>query len=199
MRILSGLWTLSIAPSRLIHTYTEAWLDLATMYELEGNVDATRDAYWRAKQSYPVSAEVAWRYGNYLLRTGDLPHAFEELHRAVQADPGRAALAFSRVYRADPNLDDLLAKVLPAQSDVYLGVIAEATSAKQLGVALEVWEKLLMLHPHLRIGRFRRVREHTSGRRRGRRCTAHLGTGSCHHESAATASAARFRHLGSKF
>ncbi len=134
--------------------FTEAWLDLATMYELEGNVDATRDAYWRAKQSYPVSAEVAWRYGNYLLRTGDLPHAFEELHRAVQADPGRAALAFSRVYRADPNLDDLLAKVLPAQSDVYLGVIAEATSAKQLGVALEVWEKLRMLHPHLRTGDF---------------------------------------------
>ena len=35
--------------------YTEAWLDLATAYELEGNSEATREAYQRAEQSYPVS------------------------------------------------------------------------------------------------------------------------------------------------
>lgn len=134
--------------------YTEAWLDLATAYELEGNADATRDAYQHAERSYPVSAEVAWRYGNYLLRRGDLPHAFEELHRALLADPGRAAAAFSRVYRANPNLDEILAKVLPAQPEVYIAVIAEATSARQLGVALEVWAQLLALQPHLQIRDF---------------------------------------------
>jgi len=134
--------------------YTEAWLDLATAYELEGNAEATREAYQHAEQSYPVSAEVAWRYGNYLLRMGDLPHAFEELHRALLADPGRAAAAFSRVYRADPNLDEILAKVLPAQPGVYVDVIAEATSAKQLGVAMEVWAKLLAMQPHLQIRDF---------------------------------------------
>ena len=134
--------------------YTEAWLDLATAYELEGNAEETREAYGRAAQSYPVSAEVAWRYGNYLLRAGDLPHAFEELHRALLADPGRAAAAFSRVYRANPNLDEILAKVLPAQPEVYIAVIAEATSARQLGVALEVWAQLLALHPHLQIRDF---------------------------------------------
>jgi hypothetical protein len=134
--------------------YTQAWLDLATCYELEGNSEATRDAYRHAEQSYPVSAEVAWRYGNYLLRTGDLPHAFEELHRGLLADPSRAAAAFSRVYRADPNLDEILAKVLPAQPGVYVDVIAEATSGKQLGMALEVWAQLLTLHPHLQIREF---------------------------------------------
>ena len=137
--------------------YTEAWLDLATSYELEGNGEATRDAYQRAKQSYPVSAEVAWRYGNYLLRAGDLPHAFEELHSALLTDPHRAAAAFSRVYRADANLDDILTKVLPAQAGVYVDVIAEATSAKQLGVAQEVWARLLTLHPQLQIGDFAKL------------------------------------------
>ncbi len=134
--------------------YTEAWLDLATAYELEGNAEATRDAYQHAKQSYPLSAEVAWRYGNYLLRTGDLPHAFEELHHALLADPGRAAAAFSRVYRADPNLDEILAKVLPAEPGVYVDVIGDATSAKQLGVAMEVWAQLLTLHAHLQLHDF---------------------------------------------
>jgi len=134
--------------------YPEAWLDLATSYELDGNMEAARDAYLHAKESYPASAEVAWRYGNYLLRTGDLAHAFEELHHALRADPSRAAAAFSRVYRADPNIDDILKKVLPAQADVYIGVIAEASSAKQLGVALQVWAQLLTLHPHLEIRDF---------------------------------------------
>src|SRR5208283_1120640 len=134
--------------------YPEAWLDLATSYELDGNMEAARDAYLHAKESYPASAEVAWRYGNYLLRTGDLPHAFEELHHAVQADPHRAAAAFSRVYRADPNIDDLLTKVLPAQPNVYVDVIEEARSSNQLAVAQEVWAQLLKLHPHLQIRDF---------------------------------------------
>jgi hypothetical protein len=134
--------------------YPEAWLDLATSYELDENMEAARDAYLHAKESYPASAEVSWRYGNYLLREGDLPHAFEELHRALQADPHRAAAAFSRAYRADPNMDDLLTKVLPAQPDVYISVIAEASSAKQLGVAQQVWAQLLTLRPHLEIRDF---------------------------------------------
>jgi tetratricopeptide (TPR) repeat protein len=136
--------------------YTEAWLDLATSYELDGNMKAARDAYQRAEESYPASAEVAWRHGNYLLRAGDLSGAFDELHRALQADPHRAAAAFSRVYRVDQNIDDILAKVLPAQPSVYLDVIAEATSSGQLGVAQEVWAQLVTLHPHLETRDFSR-------------------------------------------
>ncbi|MDR9830355.1 tetratricopeptide repeat protein, partial [Vibrio sp. FNV 38] len=47
--------------------YTDAWLDLGTAYELNGNAAAARDAFERAKKSYPASADVAWRYGNFLL------------------------------------------------------------------------------------------------------------------------------------
>ncbi len=137
--------------------YPEVWLDLATSYELDGNTEATRDAYQHAKESYPASAEVSWRYGNYLLRAGDLPRAFEELHRALQADPHRAAAAFSRVYRADPDIDAILTKVLPAQANVYIDVIEEARSANQLAVAQEVWAHLLTLHPHLETRGFYRL------------------------------------------
>ena len=137
--------------------YPEVWLDLATSYELDGNTEATRNAYQHAKESYPASAEVSWRYGNYLLRAGDLPRAFDELHRALQADPQRAAAAFSRAYRADPNIDDILTKVLPAQANVYIEVIEEARSANQLAVAQEVWARLLTLHPRLETLHFYRL------------------------------------------
>src|SRR5262249_20907679 len=67
--------------SRAIQAYTialsvnprsaDVWLDLATVQELVGNVPAARDAFLRAKRSYPLSAEVSWRFGNFLLRQGD--------------------------------------------------------------------------------------------------------------------------------
>jgi tetratricopeptide (TPR) repeat protein len=77
-------------------SYTDAWLDLGTAYELDGNLDQARAAYLHAKSSYPSSADVSWRYGNFLLRQGDQVQAYTELRRAIEADPHRAAAAFSR-------------------------------------------------------------------------------------------------------
>ncbi len=87
--------------------------------------------------------------GNFLLREGQLAQAYPELRRAVEADPGRAAAAFSRAYRTNPNIDELLDELLPARQNVYVDVIWEALSAKQLAVAKTVWARLLPLHPHL--------------------------------------------------
>src|SRR5271170_371316 len=130
---------------------TDAWLDLATAYELDGRTDEAREAYLEAKKSYPVSAEVSWRYGNFLLRQGEQTQAYAELRRAIEADPQRAGAAFSRAYRSDPNMGEILTQLLPANQTVYMGVIAEALAAKQLAVAKTVWERLLLLQPRLTI------------------------------------------------
>ena len=128
---------------------TDAWMDLATAYELDGRSDEARNAYLSAKKSYPTSADVSWRYGNFLLRQGEQEPAYEELRHAIEADPQRAAAAFSRAYRTNPNIDELLAKLLPPNQTVYTDVIWEALSAKQLAVAKTVWAQLLTLHPRL--------------------------------------------------
>jgi tetratricopeptide (TPR) repeat protein len=138
----------------ILPSYTDAWLELATTEELNGQAAEAGEAYAKAKQSYPASADVAWRYGNFLLREGQLPEAFGELKRAIEADPLRAAATFSRVYRADPNIDEILDKVLPAKKSVYVDVIAEAAGSGQLAVARTVWGRLLDLHPQLEIREF---------------------------------------------
>src|SRR5229473_6757753 len=74
--------------------YTEAWLDLGTAYDLDGNKAAAQEAFSRAKKTYPASAEVAWRYGNFLLRQGTLPEAFGELRLALEAATRRAGTGF---------------------------------------------------------------------------------------------------------
>jgi hypothetical protein len=131
---------------------TDAWMDLGTAYELDGKIDEARGAYRNAKKSYPTSADVSWRYGNFLLREGEQEEAYKELRRAIEGDPHRAAAAFSRAYRSNPNIDELLQKLLPPGQSIYVDVISEALSDKQLAVAKTVWAQLLTLHPHLQIG-----------------------------------------------
>jgi Tetratricopeptide repeat len=129
--------------------YTDAWMDLGTAYELDGNYGEASRAYLEAKKSYPVSADVSWRYGNFLLRQGDQVRAYTELRRAIEADPRRAAAAFSRAYRSNPNIDQILQQLLPAQQSVYVDVINEAASSNQLAVAQTVWRQLIALRPRL--------------------------------------------------
>ncbi len=134
--------------------YTEVWLELGTAYELNGNIPAARDAFQHAKNSYKASADVAWRYGNFLLRQGDLPPALAELKSTLQSDPRRAGAAFSRAYRADPDIDAILNNLLPAVPEVYVDAIAEAVDSQQLAVAQTMWMRLIELHPQLQIGDF---------------------------------------------
>ena len=129
--------------------YADAWMDLGTAYELEGKDSEAHRAFQEAKKSYPTSADVSWRYGNFLLRQGDQALAYSELKRAIAADPNRAPAAFSRAYRSNPNMQQILDEVLPAQETVYLRVIGSAADAKQLAVAQTVWNALLALHPKL--------------------------------------------------
>jgi tetratricopeptide (TPR) repeat protein len=128
---------------------TNAWLGLATDYELEGRNAEAREAYLQAAKTYPASADVSWRYGNFLLRQGDQPEAYAELRRAIEADPQRAGVAFSRAYRANPDIDELLEQVFPPRQSVYVNVLWEALSTRQLAVAKKVWAQLIKLHPHL--------------------------------------------------
>ena len=134
--------------------YTEAWLDLGAAYELDGNTASAQGAFLRAKKSYPASADVAWRYGNFLLREGTLPEAFAELRLALQSDPKRAGAVFSRVYRADPDIDAILNDLLPPIPSVYVDAIAEAVDSQQLAVAQTIWIRLTKLHPQLQLRQF---------------------------------------------
>jgi tetratricopeptide (TPR) repeat protein len=129
--------------------YADAWLDLGTVYESEGDFSAARDAYLRARNAYPVSATVAWRYGNFLLRQGEVQQAFAEIRRAVYADPKRSAEAFSRCWRVDPSVESILDHVIPPDRAAYLEVIRELVAADQLAATLTVWQRLVSLHPRM--------------------------------------------------
>ena len=132
--------------------FSDAWLDLATLYEFEDRLPEAKDAFLAAKRAYPLSAEVSWRYANFLLRQGDVPQAFAEMRRAVFVEPSRSAEAFSRCWRVNPDVRTILDKVIPPNRDAYLDIIRELAHAYQLEPALVVWDRLVSIHPTLRVG-----------------------------------------------
>jgi tetratricopeptide (TPR) repeat protein len=162
--LLGRHWQYSLEdadPARAIRAYTTAlglnpgsadvWLDLATTYESEGDLPAARDAFLHAKRAYPQSAEVSWRYGNFLLRRGERDAAFLELRHAVKGDPTRGAEALSRSLRAEPDIDLVLDRVLPPDSRVYVNALENQISESHTENALKIWRRLASLHPQLQL------------------------------------------------
>ncbi len=107
-------------------------------YETEGNEVAARNAFINAKRTYPLSAEVSWRYGNFLLRQGELEPAFAEIRRSVEADPFRASEAVSRCLRVEPDANLILDRVLPPKSEIYMVVMGDLARDRQIDTALKV-------------------------------------------------------------
>ena len=123
-----------------------SWLDLAGAHEMTGEVAQAREAFENAKSVYPISSEVAWRYGNFLLRQGQVPEAFAEIHRAVATDPKLAPLAISRCWRSTRDIKGILDQALPAQTRVYLPALDFLVDEHEDNAALAVWRRLLALH-----------------------------------------------------
>lgn len=123
------------------------WLDLASAFESEGDLNASRTAFLQANRVYPSSADVAWKYGNFLLRQNELEPAFSEIRHAVEADPKWGSQAFSVCLHVDPNLDAVMDRVLPPVPSIYLQIIWRLTDEDRTDLALRVWSRLVPLHP----------------------------------------------------
>ncbi len=122
------------------------WLDLAGAYEMTGDFAQAREAFEKAKSAYPISAEAAWRYGNFLLRQGQISEAFAQIRRAVTTDPKLAPLAISRCWRSTRDIEGILDQALPAQTRVYLPALDFLVEEREANAALAVWKRLLALH-----------------------------------------------------
>ena len=124
-------------------------LDLASALEMNGD-DVEAEKYFRAAQeNYPISAEVSWRYGNFLLRRQRLPEAYAEIHRAVLVDSKLLPLAVSRAWHSDPDVRILLDQVLSNTVEADWQALSYLVQVQEAAAALAVWNHLLGLKPRI--------------------------------------------------
>ena len=120
-------------------------LDLASALEMTGN-DAEAEKYFRgAQENFPISAEVAWRFGNFFLRQQRLPEAYAEIHRALMVDSKLLPLAISRAWHSNPDVQVLLGQVLPNTAEADWEALSYFTESQESEGALAMWNNLVAL------------------------------------------------------
>lgn len=125
------------------------WMDYAGALEASGNDAGARRAFERAKSVYPKSADVAFNYGNFLLRQQDSADGYRELRRAAEGDPSLLPLVISRAWRTTGDASQFINQVLPQNADACVQALDFFRSIHQAEPALAVWQRLLMLGDHI--------------------------------------------------
>ena len=120
------------------------WMDLAQGYEAEGNISAARGAYERAQQDYPISAEVFWKYGNFLLRQEETSAGLKQVHRALMTDYKLVPLALSRLWNSDPDVHVILNDVLPPGQYERLQALNFFAGIHEQKAAFETWKEVVV-------------------------------------------------------
>lgn len=123
------------------------WLDLAEAYEAAGNPAEAESAFRKAQQDYPISADVSWRLGNFLLRQGREEEAFQQIHEAVSVDPKLTPLALAVCWRSTQDIGLILRAALPADPNVDWAAINFFVDPPQPEAAVAVWKRLLIDGP----------------------------------------------------
>ena len=123
------------------------WMDLAGAYETAGSLSQAEQAFRKARQLYPISAEAAWRFGNFLLRQGRLPEAFQQIHDALVSDPKLTPLAVSRCWESTHDVEQILKAVLPDEANVNWGANHFFVEAREPLPAMAVWNRMAAHHP----------------------------------------------------
>jgi tetratricopeptide (TPR) repeat protein len=129
------------------------WVDLGGALEISGDPARAARAYEQARAVYPKSAEVAFGYGNFLLRQGNFLMAYPELRLAAQEDPKMLPLILSRAARSTDDTRALLDDILPHSLDAYLQALDFFSGVHQADAALEAWSRVLSFRESVPLGR----------------------------------------------
>jgi hypothetical protein len=116
-------------------------MELADAYQTSGDSVHAQDAYERARENYPMSAEVAWRYGSFLLYERKFSGGYAEIRRAMSIDASLTQRAIAECWQSNPSVDPILDEVLPPKSEYYLSAIDFFLSQNLPDPALAVWNR----------------------------------------------------------
>ena len=122
------------------------WMDFAGAYESAGDAADAEQAFRKARELYPISADAAWRFGNFLLRQSRVPEAFQQIHDALAVDSKLTVPAISVCWRSTRDIDQILKAVLPDRPDENWGAIQFFVQAREPLAAMAVWKRIAAHH-----------------------------------------------------
>ena len=119
------------------------WFDLASAYQVLGDISNQSQALEHALTADPTTPDVAWEAGNFYLVQGDNEKALHEFRVVLESDPVLANLAIQLCWRINPDVDALLRDVVPARSAAYIAFLELLMAKQETAATAKVWAALM--------------------------------------------------------
>lgn len=119
------------------------WFDLASAYQVQGDVSHQITALERAIAANPTTPDVAWEAANFYLVQGDDPKALHEFRVVLENEPNLADPAIRFCWRIRPDVDALLRDVVPARQEAYIALLSLLMSKQETAGTAKVWAAMV--------------------------------------------------------
>jgi len=119
------------------------WFDLASAYQVLGDIPNQTQALENAVSADPTKPDVAWEAANFYLVQGDNQKALHEFRVVLENDPDLATLAIRLCWRITPDVDSLLRDVVPARSAAYIAFLDLLMAKQETSATAKVWAALM--------------------------------------------------------
>jgi len=119
------------------------WFDLASAYQVLGDISNQTVALGQAIEADPTTPDVAWEAANFYLVQGDDERALREFRVVLQNEPTLADPAIQFCWRINPDVDALLRDVVPPRSEAYLAFLNLLMQKQETAATAKVWAALM--------------------------------------------------------
>ncbi len=140
-------------PAAAIAPYREAvqlnphsaryWFDLASAYQVLGDVANQSGSLARAIEADPKTPDVAWEAANFYLVQGDDARAMREFRVVLDNEPTLAGPAIQFCWRINPDVDFLLRDIVPPKASAYTAFLDLLMSKQETAATAKVWSSLM--------------------------------------------------------
>jgi Carbohydrate binding domain len=119
------------------------WFDLASAYQVLGDISNQTWALEHAIEADPTTPDVAWEAANFYLVQGDDEKALHEFRVVLDNEPTLAGAAIQFCWHINPDVDMLLRDVVPARSEAYIAFLNLLMNKQETAATTKVWTVLM--------------------------------------------------------
>jgi hypothetical protein len=119
------------------------WFDLASAYQVVGDIPNQSWALKHAIEADPTTPDVAWEAANFYVVQGENENALREFRVVLDNEPSLASLAIQYCWRIQPDVDLLLREVVPPRSAAYVAFLNLLINKEETAATEKVWAALM--------------------------------------------------------
>ena len=119
------------------------WFDLAGAYQILGETPNQTAALEHAIEADATTPDVAWEAANLYLVQGENEKALHEFSVVLANDASLANVAVNYCWRISPDVDRMLAEVVPHTAGADVAFLNFLESKQETAATFKVWDALM--------------------------------------------------------